>query len=147
MTRESVMKSNIYKLFMLFNIIVPLAVGVSLYYYFRPDTYISQFLYGVLRLPQSNSRVLDNGFVIFINSYLQDFLWAYALTFAISFIVGQSKIKNALVLAICVLFEIFTELMQKVGVISGVFDLWDIILMALATSLALLLIIIKTKRR
>lgn len=126
-----------------FNVIVPLVLGILIYIFVRPDTYISQCFYRVLNvLGQSSKRyvLLPRWIRILIGGYGADILWAYALTYAV--FSALQDVTNSLlpVIMICVLFEAGIEFMQMFPAVSGTFDWWDIILEICATAIASLII-------
>lgn len=134
--------------FWFLNITVPLLIGLFLYVVFRPDTIISNAIYGLLQLTKpdirANSSLLSE-VIFFLRCYSCDMLWAYSLTFACSAIIGTSARQLAVTGIICFSFEILIELLQNYGVLTGVFDFLDIILEIISTLLAVLIIIIHKK--
>lgn len=124
--------------FYLLNIVLPLAFGGICYLLFRPDTYLSHMVRSVAALP-TISPSADCAVLTFLRNFLCDMLWAYALTVAVSRIIGQSLARSAAVLAICWTLEIGIEWLQKSQVLSGTFDPMDIFLECITTIAALLL--------
>ena len=135
-------------LLLLLHIIVPIILGTCIYLFTRPDTYISKWIldwWGI-----SSPAVTLRGLVPwwlwrFLCSYAADILWAYALTFSVYLIFCSSPVKILPYMAICCIFEAGMELLQLFDVLSGTFDVWDIILEVCATAIASL--IIKQYRR
>lgn len=125
--------------FYLLNIALPLAFGGIFYLLLCPGTYLSHmahiFLDIPVILPSSNSALLA-----FLQNFLCDILWAYALTVAVSWVMGQSAARSVAALGICWALEIGIEWMQKMQVISGTFDPMDIFLECITTIAALLLV-------
>lgn len=123
-------------LFWILNIVLPLCIGLCVYLWFRPDTYVSRFLLRFLpiRPPQLSCAFLRN--------HLCDMLWAYALCFCIVFILGHSRKNAAAALVICVGFSFLMELIQKKSVFPGTFDPLDVVLSSVSAILALLFIVI-----
>lgn len=126
------------------NILIPLFSGLILYLLFRSDTYVSQFIYGIFAIPK-NAAILcgDSRFFKFIRFYACDILWAYSLTFLLSLIIGHKSIQNIIVFIIALSFDGTIEFLQKFDIIPGTFDIIDILLEAVITVFALLIIIHK----
>ena len=107
--------------FWMVNIIIPLFLGLCIYVLCRPDTYVSSVF---IRFLNTFGITTGNIYVRseFLRFYLCDILWAYALTFTISFLLGQSKEELYLTAGICVAFEGIIEFMQKWQIIRGTFE-------------------------
>jgi hypothetical protein len=72
---------------------------------------------------------------------MSDFLWAYALTFTMQiFVKSEDKAEYMKLSFYCFLFEILIEVVQKLNIISGTFDVYDIVFEGVATLIALLFI-------
>ena len=72
--------------------------------------------------------------------YLVDAIWAYSLTFALSFFLNEF-LSGAISFAFGVLWELF----QKSSIFSGTFDVFDIIMYFTASTLAVIIIYLTTK--
>lgn len=106
------------------NILLPIILGVTVYVLFRPDTYVSQFVYSQLGF---NPKI-SIAFVPvskFVKYYLCDILWAYSLTFSMIFILKNEKNKYKIALPVCIVFEIIIELLQLCRSLPGTFDFVD----------------------
>lgn len=124
------MKNNYEKtIIIILNILVPMLFGGMAYIFFRPDAYISQWVYSVFVDVKYNAdyinmmrkSMLGNMFI----NYFSDICWAYALSFAIYHSLrAKSVIPSCL---ICILFCSTIELLQINGIVSGTFDIMDII--------------------
>ena len=137
------------RVFWLVNTLLPLLFGLFIYILYRPDTYISSVFLRILNTSGIPSEQLSARSA-FLRFYLCDILWAYALTFTISFLLGQLKKELFLTAAICVAFEGMIEFMQKWQIIRGTFDWIDLLSEALATMFAISMIIyftIKQRRK
>lgn len=122
------------------NIIAPLLMGVSIYILFRPDAYISNRFLSFLKIHTETNTISSGRFVRALCNYVPDFLWAYSLTFTTALIFGQSFIERVQAFFVCIVFETAIELLQRFGLISGTFDVWDIAAEAAASLSALALI-------
>jgi uncharacterized MAPEG superfamily protein len=130
-------------IFYIVNAIVGLVLGVFIYIVFRTDTYISKYLIGVTRLKSLSMYMSekDNIFTQFARNHMCDFLWAYAFTFSMQiFIKANDKDEYIKLSFYCLLFEILVEVVQKLNIIKGTFDVYDIIFEGLASFIALFII-------
>ena len=121
-------------LFLISNAFVPLLLGLAIYVFMKNGTYINSFL-GV-EFNYSPKTVLG----IFIANWFCDFLWSYALVFALYLVL--SPFKNNLIFS-CVtsaLLGLILELLQGTNILSGTFDWWDIITEIVAVIIALLIL-------
>ena len=120
--------------FLISNAFVPLLLGLAIYVFMKNGTYINSFL-GV-EFNYSPKTVLG----IFIANWFCDFLWSYALVFALYLVL--SPFKNNLIFS-CVtsaLLGLILELLQGTNILSGTFDWWDIIIEIVAVIIALLIL-------
>ena len=119
-------------LFLISNAFVPLLLGLAIYVFMKNGTYINSFLGDEFNY--SPKTVLG----IFIANWFCDFLWSYALVFALYLVL--SPFKNNLIFS-CVtsaLLGLILELLQGTNILSGTFDWWDIIIEIVAVIIALL---------
>lgn len=125
------------------NILIPLMAGSLCYLSLRPDTYLSQAVYEVLGFepdPIALQSFLPHGLQIFFRNHMCDILWAYALTFSIFAVWTDETSHMYPKVLLAVVFEAGIEFMQRIGILSGTFDIWDIFLEIGTTALAALLI-------
>ena len=108
------------------NCFLPLFWGGIIYILFRPDTYISSFFYGLFSVELFVS-ISENIVVSFLKYWFCDFLWAYSLAFCLLIVFEKSNYKFILPIIISAVFCIILETLQKLGVISGTFDWWDLL--------------------
>lgn len=136
-------KTRKIHVFYLINIFIALILGLLIYIVFRPDTYISKWFSESTHLGSIaiGMRVKKNIVIAFLRNYMGDFLWAYALTYSVQIFIEANRKKGYIALIIsCIIFEILIEVMQKLNIISGTFDLYDIIVEVFATCSATLFI-------
>ena len=124
-----------YIVFCLSNCIFSLLTGALIYVFAGGNTYINKII-TVPSIPKN-----DTIFGELVRCYLADALWAYALTFSLSIFINRFC---AGVIAFS--FGLIWEIYQKYSIISGTFDIVDII-MYLAASMLAVLIIHLNKRR
>ena len=131
--------------FYLLNIIISLVIGLTVYVCYRPDTFVSNVVYkmfGTRPDVEMYTSMLPQWLTIFIQNYLADILWAYALTFTVSYIWLDQSGSALQVFGIVAVFEFFMEFSQKIDIMPGTFDWMDIVLEICIT--ALLMPFIKT---
>ena len=124
-----------YIVFCLSNCIFSLLIGALIYVLVGGNTYINKIItiYPMLKN--------DTVFGELLRFYLADALWAYALTFSLSIFIN-----NFCAGVTAFSFGLIWEISQKYSIISGTFDIIDII-MYLAASMLAVLIIQLNKRR
>lgn len=114
-----------------------LAAGLFIYLSMRPGSIVAVFfrdrlgicMEGVMRIPEPLGT--------FVSYHLADMLWAGALMFCVSLILGNALIKAAFV---SVMFCAFTEICQLLGWMSGTFDPADILLEAVSVAFCFMII-------
>ncbi len=121
------------------NILLPLLVGGIIYVVFRRDSYIAAFFSETIGI-NIGQHMLPEWLNTVVRNYLSDVLWAYSLTFALSALFKYNRRNTVIVFMICIVFVVAIELLQMTNTFSGTFDIVDIILEAIAVSLALLII-------
>ncbi len=126
--------------FYLVNIIGPLVLGLIVYILYRPEAFISREIYRWIGVSFdiSQSGSVANRFIRF---YFSDMMWSYALFFTISWILGQGRRAITECFIICFLFEAFLEYGQKIGLLYGTFDIWDIVAEYFAAVISAIIII------
>ncbi len=102
---------------------VPLITGFLYYIFNTPDTYISQAVYGIFGKPDI-IRTEEN---IILKGYLCDVCWATALESSIILILPKSKKFFIASVIISAVISTAFELLQFFKIISGTFDMLDII--------------------
>lgn len=118
-------------------------LGGGIYVFFRPDAYISVCIRTVLKVPTyiGVNEGGEQGLILkFVCNYVCDMLWAYALTLTVYLVQEKRRYILIEMLIQCIVFEIFFEMLQKMGTVSGTFDIWDIILESTASIMAAVLI-------
>ena len=113
-------------LFYLCNIGIPLLIGTIIYLYWRPNAYISRFIFSLFNVSPGIVPGSPKGIERFVRYYLCDILWAYALTFSLVFYLGRSKIRTAYIIGLS--FIVLIELLQLLPQTPGSFDILDIIM-------------------
>lgn len=120
-------------------IVVPMVVGLIVYLILKPSAYVSELIIDIFGLRQLNIQTSDNWFLSIIRNYLCDFLWAFSLTAAISLLYYDNRFRSAISVLICLIVGIIIELMQLLGVISGTFDIVDLIVQSIGSILSIII--------
>ena len=118
----------------LLNCVITLVSGVLIYALLRENTYINNFI--DFPNTKASSVLID-----FLRFYLVDALWAYALTFALSIFINE--IFSGI---ISTAFGTLWELSQLCRIVSGTFDILDIIMYLSASTIAVLIIYLYKRR-
>lgn len=131
------------------NIFGALVAGVLVYFLFRPDTYVSQVICSGLGIewPVGVIGVFPDWIVVFLRNYMCDMFWAYALTFAVGALLHDVLGSSFSVLLVCGIFEIVIELSQEIGIMSGTFDMVDVVLEICITAFVTLIIKLKKLKK
>lgn len=113
-----------------FNLILgtcALIIGGWLYIKFRENSYITIAYRRFIKFSLSKNTVksLDCPFIQF---YLQDFLWAFSLGCLLNTVTETSKITSVLCAVISFLCGFTWEILQALQIVSGTFDLIDILM-------------------
>ncbi|MGN1405114.1 MAG: hypothetical protein ACI4WM_02485 [Erysipelotrichaceae bacterium] len=118
---------------LLLNIFIPLASASLIYYLFCPEVIFVKNI--VFSIP-------SNPLFTLVRNYFMDMCWAYALTFSIFYIINN-RMKT---FAVSAVFSILIEVLQLTPLISGTFDIVDIIAMVQSICLSILVIDYLKKR-
>ena len=120
------------------NIAVPLIIGGAIYVLCSPDAYFVR----LLSLPAYDLPIPKP-----IRNYLCDFLWAYALTFAVTPLVGEGRSHVLASFALCAGASVILELLQKLPNVMGTFDRADIVTEIFACITACIIISVRKKEK
>ncbi len=123
--------------FYLCNILIPLMIGAMLYCLLRPDAWISLRLYRLFSLGPA-TLPLPRWLLQILRCFGADILWSYALTFAVAWVLSESRPWQ--ILAVSAGFSLLTECTQAFGWLRGTFDPLDILLQICITALGALII-------
>lgn len=121
------------KIIYLVNILIPLFLGTVLYIAFRQDTYIARWFYRIFHI-EFLIEANENICVKFIQNYMCDMLWAYALMMALWLASGKTMLYRVGMMTF--LFTMLVECLQIIELMKGTFDVWDILLEGIAISIA-----------
>lgn len=131
--------------FYICNLFLPLIIGTTIYLLFRPDTYISVVFYKLTNwtpISWNPDNLFFREFLLFLKNYSCDLLWAYALSIALWIFHTHRLLSLALIFIECIIFEMLIEFLQYKTLISGTFDIWDIILESVSSIVAIIVILI-----
>lgn len=131
-----------YQVFFILNISIPLLLGLVIYFFLKPDTYVIKWIFSFFNFNFTYSISHNNLIVKFIYCYLCDILWAYALTFAVYYFSDFFTHKYFIAMLITIVFCVLIEFLQFFDIITGAFDVLDILFEIIANVLALMYIFI-----
>lgn len=120
-----------YVTFCLANTICSLFIGLFAYLCFRENTFVNLIF--------KTNALLSEAVIGF---YLPDFLWAYALCFALSMFC-----KYYYACIISSMFGVLWEVFQKFGLVRGTFDYFDILMYITASIIAVLILLLFNRRQ
>ena len=126
-------------IFYIVNICTPLVLGLGIYLFCYRTTYINTTFTEVFGFSMPYIY-FDNAFHRFVTCWACDILWAYSLTFALYLCFEVFKKPLIITSVASSLFAIIIELLQIKDVISGTFDILDIISELVAISLAVIML-------
>jgi hypothetical protein len=116
------------RIYLLFNIIIPIFIGAVIYCLTSPDVFFVKAAKAIFKL--SDWVIISdfgNLLIRFVRNYTPDMAWGYALVFSMYAIAGSQTEKGLYGLAfIAIVFSVAIEFLQMVSIIRGTFDLWDI---------------------
>ena len=125
----------------LLSAIIPILIGVAVYVYFRPDTYISGIIADKTGLLSSFVPGRDDNMLIkFCRYYLCDIVWAFALPNALFLAFEADPERINLIGAITMAMILLSEVLQVFSVIPGTGDLMDVIMEICSAAAAIILI-------
>ncbi len=125
---------NKNQLFIIFNTLVPLCLGLAIYIFMKSGTYINTFLEFDFHY---NPKTIVG---VFIVNWFCDFLWSYALVFALYFVLSPFKKRLLLSCLLSVVLGHILEILQYANILSGTFDWWDIAIELIAVIMAMTII-------
>lgn len=116
--------------------IISLVIGLVVYVFVNHNTYLSEYI-----LPLGNCPYISINPTIYtlIISFWADFMWAFALPFAIQGCLDLKK-KEIPSLIICAILGFVVEIMQKLNFLKGTFDYYDLLVYFIATLLSIFII-------
>lgn len=129
-------------LFFMLNIMIPILMGIFIYLFYSPNTIFVKFVNTYI-----NIIIFDrNVFIDILRNYFCDFCWSYSLAFTISFIYKDSfSLTTSILVPISV--GIMLEILQLTKIISGTYDILDIISELLACIICYLILVNRNKKR
>ncbi len=129
------------KILLIINIVFPIFIGAVIYYVTSPEVvfvqHLDSFFHGGMHV---NEVEMSNPFLRFIRNYFMDFLWGYALVFALFFVAGNKTASGVRLYIIAILFSMVMEILQLTSFVNGTFDVADIVTEVLAETFAAFII-------
>lgn len=118
------MKNN--KVFLILNILIPIVVGTIIYYLISPEVIFVKEIDAFMGAGFHITCMWENPLVRFVRNYMLDMLWGYALVFALYFVLGNNTAELWKIFIIAIAFSATMEALQLTPIISGTFDVFDI---------------------
>lgn len=121
------------------NTVVPIIIGGALYYFFFPKVLFVEWIDSLLKtgihFDTENSSLL----VAVLRNQILDAIWSYSFCNLLYLIIREGK-REVLCFIFPTLLGTTMEILQKVGVVTGTFDYWDIVAEGAGSALAYILI-------
>ncbi len=138
--KQDNMKNNTYFTVNILNIAFPLIIGMLIYCLASPDVIFVKYIDSFFGFSIDAREILTGDAVRFIRNYLPDMMWGYSLVFALFYSMGGTRDSLGLLLFITVLFSVIMESLQLLPVITGTFDLYDMVVEIIAEFAAIFII-------
>lgn len=123
------------------NCLIPLLIGTVIYYFFSSDVIFVKHIDEIIRCRVRFDSMLEGNWILrFVRFYVLDMLWAYALVFALHFLIGNNTANLKKVFLIAFAFSTTMEILQLTSLAEGTFDYLDIFFEFLAEVLAVFII-------
>lgn len=126
---------------LIINIVISLTFGMLFYYIFSPDVI---FVKKLDEITSGGFHIDINGksnfLISFIRNYALDMIWAYSLVYAL-FLFTDKKLSELIgVIVVAFIFSTTIEFLQLTKYVKGTFDIYDVVLEAVAEIIAFTLI-------
>lgn len=132
-------KKIIFLIFYFIAAVLPLLSGYFIYLAFSPGLPITAIFYELF--PNADlSCFSENRFLKISKPYICDFMWAFAFTFSVSFVLNKTRLNYIKSCSVSFVFSLILELLQMSGIVSGTFDFADILFELLACITAAVII-------
>ena len=132
------------KKWFMFMVLCPLFLGAAFYYIFCPDVFFVTWIDTFTGIYAHITDIpVGNPVLGFIRSYLLDFVWAFAFAAMIYLLTYKEKKLRWLVLIIPVITGVIMEVLQLHGLISGTYDVFDIIIEIIGAILAFTIVLLR----
>ncbi len=119
---------------------LPLLLGLAVYLACGKSVYVTVWLKQRLGLADWGAPGMSGAAGIFVTGYLADMLWAYALTFALSWVLGPGRKERRTAGITASLLGILLECLQVFHTIPGTGDILDMFLECAAALAAVCII-------
>lgn len=145
--KEDIFVKIRYRAFLMCNIVIPIVIGIAIYYFISPEVDFIKYLNSIVSINQYAAVFnRDNILFKFIRCYFLDMLWAYSLTFMLWTILGNKTAKLTAIVILATVFVMIMESLQLIPFIHGTFDVLDILVEILAELIAVYIIKIRHYR-
>lgn len=138
------MKKDNTTVFLAGNILIPLVLGAIIYYVTSPNVIFVKYIDAFFGNSTHISVLGRNQWLMrFVRNYLLDMMWSYALVFTLFSTMGNSTAELRNIWVIAFAFSALMEILQLTPKVNGTFDVFDILVEALAEVAAVFIIYIK----
>ena len=138
------MKKHVF--FWLLIIVLPLMIGLLVYLFFRQDSLIAQLVLKRIHIPAISFGETNSIVVLFIRYYLSDLMWAISLTSAMALIIGHKLRDLVIVFVIALSTEFLVEFLQMPRILTGSFDILDLLTEAVGSIISIIIIFFYYKK-
>ncbi|MBR4768522.1 MAG: hypothetical protein IK088_06055 [Lachnospiraceae bacterium] len=130
-----------YEFFWWSGILIPIILGAVLYCMMSSDSFFSSLVRRFFTMEGGKSEFVEKAFIA-VCMYGRDFLWSYALVFAISYCFrGSFKgLKKAFLIVLG--FEVIVEILKTALMIGGKFDIWSVVTVLIGNVAAIAVVLI-----
>lgn len=128
------------ELFWWMDIIIPSVLGIALYLVMNSDHMVSAIVWNLFGPGKTGN--MTEGMFRLLSIYSRDFLWSYALVFALSYWFRDSREELRKAYIIAGIFEILVVVWQFASVIGGTFDVGHLLGIVTGDIMAILVILI-----
>ena len=139
--RAKALATRKYEFFWWANILIPLLIGAVMYCVLNSEVFFSSVVRFFFGRGEGGSAFWEGVFSA-VCLYGRDFLWAFAIVFAVCYLFkgSFSGLKKAFLIVLG--FETVVELLKLTSIIPGAFDVWSLVAVAIGNVLAAAVILI-----
>lgn len=127
-----------FKIIIFLNITIPLIFGLLFYLMFRNNIIILSYFNRIYKIEFNSIRTIANNVYLpnFLKYSLTDAFWMYSLSFLLFYIWRDNNCLQKKITIFNILIAITFEILQLIHIISGTFDLIDILMMVIAIAIS-----------
>ncbi len=130
-----------YEFFWWCNILIPLVFCGAMYAVLNSDAFFASLVQKLFGEGSARGGFFERLFVV-VCMYGRDFLWAYAVVFAVAYLFRGTFVGLKKSFLIVLGFEVVVEIIRFFAAIGGAFDVFNIVAIVIGNGLAILGILI-----